>query len=351
MKPRMLTQQKMDKAVKSAISAMIKNISVIAIFVSLGVILLLYLGPEINLARTVVFRLAVPSIVLAISITIVNELWIKNGQRSASEEKGYEDLLKTYADKSDGLYYPTMQEFLDYERDRRYIVEYDRLTRILEREQSIIEKMQANPNKNTLDQLRIKAANKRIIKNIKYRDAIKIRMPYEKSEEFDYLRYNLQDIVYKEYSPNDTRRHLTKARTKKYTSVFTFAIVGLNILSIGGSMGDIWTAVIMTVMAAASLMYAVVKGFSTGYHNINIISTGVYKTANSFIDQAVAYCKKKSKDLYYNGVTEFRQYEPTIEDEPSNLDGSEFFEELEQLEMNLFGKAEREVTKTENKRI
>ena len=344
-----MSQQKANNKIKTAINTMIKNISVIAIFVSLGVIALLYLGPEINLATNLVFRLAVPSVVLAISITVIYELWLKNGRRSAYEEEDYQTLLKEYTKKSDGLHYPTLQKFLDYERNRRYIVEEDRLTRIIERETSVLNKLNCNPDKNIKDQIYIKWLTGKLSRLIKIRSSINVFIPYEKSEEFDYLRYNLQDVIYKEYSPNDSRKHLTKARTKKYTFVFTFSIVGFNLLSIGGAMGDPWVALIMTVLAALSLMYSVVMGFSTGYHNIKVISTGVYNTANSFIDQAVAYCKRINEDLYYKGTTEFKEL--PIEDTLPILDGSEFFEEDEQLEKNLFTKAEQEVTKLDKQGI
>lgn len=333
---KMPIQQRNVNNVKNALSVLIKNISIIAVFVAIGVIALLYLGPEINFATKIVFRLAVPSIVLSVSITVVNELWIKNGRQNAREEEDYQVLLSTYDGKSDGLYYPTLQDFLDYEHDRRYKVEYDRLTRMLEREQSILEKRAI---KNRLKRWFCKH---RIREIIKARNTIRVFMPYEKSEEFDYLRYNIQDVIYKEYSPNDTAKHLTKARFKKYLSTFTFTIIGLNILSIGGSMGNLWVAIIMTTLATLSLILTVVGGFSVGYTNIKVISTGVYKTANSFLDQAVAYCKREGKDLYYEGPTEFRKYIPVKDIEPVKQIESP-------KEPDIFTKATIEVTKTDKK--
>lgn len=334
------TQQRTNQAIKNTVNTVVKNISIIAIFVSIGLIALLYLGPEINLNTTLVFRLAVPSVVLAISLTIVYELWITNGRRSAYEEEEYQNLLKSYAVKSDGLHYPTLQEFLDYERDRRYLVEYDRLTRSLEREQNLLHKMVSNSSPTWRDRYDQWIVSRNVNKLIRAKETIRIYMPFEKSEEFDYLRYNLQDIVYKEYSPSDTKRHLTKARTKKYTGTFTFTIVGLNILSIGGSMGDLWVALIMTSLAVVALVYSVFQGFSVGYHNVKIISTGVYKTGNSFLDQAVAYCKRKTKDLYYKGTTEFREYLASVqvEDVPTP--------EVK-VEDDIFTKARNEVTRTD----
>lgn len=339
---------KADTLVKNTIVTMIKYISTISIFVSLGLILLLYLGPEINLAAGLVFRLAVPSVVLSISVTIVYELWVTNGRNNAYQEIEYQDLLKQYAAKSENLHYPTLQEFLDHERERRYQVEYDRLSRILTREEELLSKIEqhielrkSNGHKTKFRDRYDRWQSKTIIRKVaKMRDTIKVTMPYEKSEEFDYLRYNLQDIVYKEYSPNDTKKHLAKARTKKYIKTFTFTILGLNILSIGGTMGNIWVAIIMTSLAAVTLIYSVVQGFSTGYNNIKIVSTGVYKTGNSFLDQAVAYCKREGKELYYRGPTDFRQFEPKPVDPIPTFTPPIMVEK----ENDIFAKASKEVT-------
>jgi len=313
---RLSAQQRADKVIKNTLTAMVKYISIIAIFVSLGIILLLYLGPEINLSSGIVFKLAVPSIVLSISTTIVYELWITNGRRNASEEVEYQELMKLFITKSENLNYTTTQEFLDEELKRRYTVEHNRLTRRLERETELIAKLkkerQPGSRKLTLkDKYELWVTKRNISSLNRALDTIRIVMPYEKSEEFDYLRYNLADSVYKEYAPRDTKKHLAKKRTSTYIKTFTFTIIGLNALSIGGSMGDIWVAIIMTSLAATTLGSACFGGFSTGYHNIKVVSTGVYKTANSFLDQAVAYCKKTGKDLYYKGTTEFREVKVT----------------------------------------
>lgn len=336
-------QEQVNTIIKNTINTMIKSISIIAIFISLGVILLLYLGPEIKLATSMVFRLAVPSVLLAISILIVYELWLQNGRRSASDEIDYQELLKLYTEKSDSLYYPTLQEFLDSERKRRYEVEYDRITRLLDREKALLSKLENNPNKDRKDKRRIRKSRKTVNIFMKAREYIQVDMPYEKSEEFDYLRYNIQDVIYKEYSPDDANRYLKKKRSKKYFSTVLYSVVGLNLLSIGGSMGNIWVAIIMTTLSAISLVFAIVSGFSAGYHSINVISTGIYKTANSFLDQAVAYCKRTHKDLYYKGATEFREPKPIEIKLP--LD-----DKLDE-EIDIFAKAAREVTNFNNSRI
>lgn len=300
-----------NSVIKNTINTIIKQISIIAIFISLAVIALLYIGPDIKLDIGFQTKLALTSGVLAISSSVLYELWLKNGRIEASNETEYRDLLKTYSQKSDGLHYPTLQEFLDYERQRRYDVEYDRLDRILEREKSLLEKMEKSPYQKFVDKIRRRSCKRRIRRIVRALDRIKIYMPYEKSEEFDYMRYSIQDIVYKEYSPKDTNNHLIKARTKKYSTTLTLTIVGFNFFSIGSSMtNNLWQAAIMFVLAALSLLMAVIGGFSTGYNNIKIVGTGVYNTANSFLDQAVAFCRRHRKDLYYKGLTEFREYKP-----------------------------------------
>lgn len=322
-----------DGLVKNTINSVIKHLSVIAIFVALSLVLLLYLGPEISINGKIVVRLAVPSIVLAMSRIVILELWIINGRRSASEEDDYIELLKTYSTKSENLFYPTMQSFLDYERNRRYQVEEDRLRRLLNRETSSLEKSLKIPEPNLKQRFSIRKS-KQLIQTLETKlNSIKISMPYEKSEEFDYLRYNIQDVVYKEYKPSDTQIHLRTRRTKKYLNTFTFTLVGFNLFTIGGTMGNLWVAIIMTLLAAISLIMSIFSGFSTGYNNIKVISTGVYKTAISFIDQAVAYCKKEHKDLYYKGVTEFKELSVAVP-------------QIVAKELDIFAKAAEEVTES-----
>lgn len=325
-------QQKTDAAIKNAVNALIKYVSVIAVFISLGVIILLYAGPEINLTTGIVFRLAVPSVVLSISVVIVYELWVVNGRRNGFEEEDYQNLLKEYMTKSDNLDYKTAQEFLDDEYVRRYVVEEKRLQRKLQKECELLPKIEALFDKekrksrkerkllvetdkekpikrraNLIDLFELWTCRRNIKLLTRALSTIKVTMPYEKSEEFDYLRYNMQDVVYKEYAPEDAQKHLNRRRARKYVNTFTFTLVGLNILSIGGTMGDFWSALILSALAAVTLVFTVIQGFTDGYNNIKIVSTGIYKTANSFIDQAVAYCKHTGKNLYYRGETEYRE--------------------------------------------
>jgi len=339
---KLTAQQRADNIIKNTLTTLIKYISIIAIIVSLILIALLYLGPEINLSTKIVYRLAVPSIILAISSIIVYELWIKNGRSNAREEQEYIDLLKLFVLKSENLEYSTLQEFLDEEFKRRYKLEQDRLTRKLQRENELLDKLQRErlpgSRKFTLKdrwELHITKVNIKVLNSAL--GTIRITMPYEKSEEFDYLRYNLEDTIYKEFKPNDTKKHLNQRRIKTYVKTVTFAIVGLNAFTIGGSMGNAWVAFIMTSLAAITLISSCIGGFSTGYHNIRVISTGVYKTANSFLDQAVAYCKRKGKDLYYKGITDFKVVKAIIPVTP-------IAPVIVYEEADIFTKAAQEVT-------
>lgn len=341
-------QQKTDQAIKNAVNTLIKYISVIAVFVSLTVIIMLYAGPEINLTTGIVFRLAVPSVVLSISVVIVYELWVINGRRNGFEEEDYQNLLKEYMTKSDNLDYKTAQEFLDDEYVRRYVVEEKRLQRKLQKERELLPKIEAlfdkekrgkrKPNLIDLYELLMCRHNIKVL--LRALSTIRVSMPYEKSEEFDYLRYNMQDVVYKEYSPEDAQKHLNKRRARKYINTFTFTLIGLNILSIGGTMGDFWSALILSALAAVTLVFTVIQGFTDGYNNIKIVSTGIYKTANSFIDQAVAYCKHAGKELYYKGPTEYREL-------PTPAKVIEVTPTLPVVkEDDIFAKAEKEVTRS-----
>ena len=155
--------------------------------------------------------------------------------------------------------------------------------------------------------------------NAKKRTNIVIRMPYIKSEEFDYLRYNITSDNFKEYAPHDTRKFLVANRAKKYLTTVTFAIFGVNMLSFAGSMsGNVWFAIFMTLLSIVTLIMAIVSGFTIGYKSINIVSTGVYKTAVEYINKAQVYCERNGKELYYKEAPKYEYKEPEeekVEDE------------------------------------
>lgn len=312
-------------AVKNVLTSIIKHISVIAIFVALVVVFLTTLMPEIFFNIDLITELGVPSVFLGLSNLIIYELWVTNGKNNAREEKEYDELLKRFNTISDGIHYPTMQTFLDYERKRRYDVEYDRLSRIITREESMLVKFQNSAQMTFLDKIKIKSLEKRVSRLKKHRDRINIKLPYEKSEEFDYLRYNSSDAMSKEYKPDDVKTSMQLRRTKKYITLLTFTLVGINIINFGVSTEtSLIPAIIMTLISACTLLFSVVSGFSNGYYNINVVSKGVYKTAISYIEQAVGYFKNTENNLYYK--------EPVVEPEEKSEDTPEVKAEVLLLE-------------------
>lgn len=335
-----------EDVVKNVLTKIIKHISIIAIFMAIAVMTVLYFGPEVSLDFRFFTRLTVASIVLCISIIIIYELWSKTGQDKAKTEKEYTELLTEFDRLSTNIDYATMQEYLDYEEKRRYNVEYDKYTKLIIRDSDLLKKIQddiqtrketaskLDPNKKSdkkllrkllhvslEDRWKIKLLTKRIKDNNKRRTSIYIKLPYVKSEEFDYLRYNVNSEGFKEYTPDDTKKYMRVHRTKKYIQSVTLALFGVNMLSFGSTVsGNYWYAAIMTLLTIVSLVAAVVSGFSVGYKSIAIVSTGVYKTANEYINKAVVYCERNQKDLYYKETPTY-EYEPleetkTVDEEP-----------------------------------
>lgn len=330
--------QKVQGAVKSVIQKVILNISIIAIFVALTVIALAYAGLNFDLSTGIVWKVAVPSIVLAISSIVIYELWLKNGAESARNEKEYQDLVRTYDLKSKNLNDDIMQEALDAEKERRYKVEEHKLDQIINRLQKSIN--------TTTSKTRLRYLNKKLKRTLKLKDNLVVVLPFSRSEQFDELRYTTKATKFKEYKPNDTQVYLRTQRTKKYISILTTTIVGLNAITVSAGASNWLVAIFMTILAAVSLLMSLIFGFSAGYTSISVSSTGIYKTALSFIDKAQAYCLKYNKNLYYSIK------EPT-DDIPELLGRvSQTQEEFDQeLEDKLFTRAELEVTKQDKMRI
>ena len=325
-------EQKVQKAVRSVIQKVILNISIIAIFVSLAVIALAYMGLDFSLAGGIVLKVMVPSIILTISTLIIYELWLRNGAESARSEKEYQDLLSHYDVKSKNISEDILQEFLDAEKDRRYKVEESRLDKAIEK---ITKTLNTVNNK-----VRQKRLNRKLKILLKHKDNIDISLPFSRSEQFDELRYTIKDNKFKEYKPNDTQIYLTKQRLKKYTTAISFTLIGINIISVSVSSSNWLVALFMTAIAAISLIAALIAGFNVGYTSISVYNTGVYKTAINFIDKAQAYCLKYNKSLYYVAKEQ-------TDDIPELLTKStETQETLEQeIGKNLFTRAAEEVTK------
>ena len=173
-----------------------------------------------------------------------------------------------------------------------------------------------------------------MIKLTKARECIVVDMPYTYSEQFDQLRYAADESKLKEYKPNDTAIYMSKRRAKKYTTIITTTLIGLNIVSpsIGGQ--NWFIALFMTLLSAIALVSSLISGFSTGYNAIAISSTGVYKTALNFISKAEAYCDKYNKQLRYAP-------KETISEIPENL---KKVEEIEQPQVEETKIEESQIT-------
>ena len=345
-----------EDVVKNVLTKIVKHISIIALIMSIIIMTVLYFGPEISLDFRFFTRLTVSSIILCISIVIIYELWSKSGQDKAKEEKEYIDLLSTFDTLSSNMDYSTMQDYLDYEEKRRYTVEYEKYSRLIQRDSELLKKIREDISKRKTeasklelkkktdkkkykklmrtsieDRWKIRVLTRRIKSNSRKRTNIVIKLPYVKSEEFDYLRYNINSEGFKEYSPEDTKKYMRVHRTKKYGQTISLALFGVNMLSFGSTFGgNYWYALFMTILTIVTLVGAVVSGFAVGYKSISIVSTGVYKTANEYINKALVYCERHGKELYYKDqstdneivITESTELENVIDYISENIEDS-----------------------------
>ena len=301
---RQTMEQKSQKLIKTTIQKLISKISIIAVFAALIIVGISYAGLTFSITLNVVVSVAIPSLILAISCIILYELWIKTGRDDARSEKEYTDLLAEYQKSSNNLNEEVMQEFIEAEKQRRYDVEYNKLTHEIDRIAKIITMLEGLDKRNKLEDIRLSMNKRRLVKLTKARECIVIDMPYTYSEQFDQLRYAADESKLKEYKPSDTAVYLSRRRANKYTTILTTTLVGLNIVSpaIGGQ--NWFIALFMTLLSAIALISSLISGFSTGYNSIAISSTGVYKTALNFISKAEAYCTKYKKQLRYCAIEE-----------------------------------------------
>lgn len=302
---RQTLEQKSQKLIKTTIQKLISKISIIAVFAALIVVGISYAGLTFDITLSVVAEIAIPSIILAISCIILYELWIKTGRDDARSEKDYIDLLAEYQKSSSNLNEEVMQECIEAEKQRRYNVEYGKLTHEIDRIAKIITMLEGLDKRNKLEGIRLSVNKRRLVKLTKARECIFIDMPYAYSEQFDQLRYAADESNLKEYKPSDTAGYLSRRRANKYTKILTTTLIGLNIITPTiGSQNDWLTALFMTLLSAIALISSLISGFSTGYNSIAVSSTGVYKTALNFISKAEAYCTKYKKQLKYDTTEE-----------------------------------------------
>lgn len=335
---RQTMEQKSQKLIKTTIQKLISKISIIAVFAALLVVGISYAGLTFSITLNVVVSVAIPSLILAISCIILYELWIKTGRDDARSEKEYRDLLAEYQKSSSNLNEEVMQEFIEAEKQRRYNVEYNKLTHEIDRIVKIITMLEGLDKRSKLEDIRLSINKRRLVKLTKARECIVIDMPYTYSEQFDQLRYAADESKLKEYKPSDTAVYLSRRRANKYTTILTTTIIGLNVVSpaIGGQ--NWFIALFMTLLSAIALISSLISGFSTGYNSIAVSSTGVYKTALNFIDKAEAYCTKYKKQLRYVQVEEISEIPDDINkvEETEQPQVEEVKAEESQISMDIF---------------
>ena len=297
-------EQRSQRLVKSTINKVISNISIFAVFLALGVVCLCYAGLTFDISAEIVITVAVPSVVLAVSSIVIYELWVKNGIQNAKEEQAYIDLIETYEKQSKDINSEVMQEFIEAEKQRRYEVEEKKLNTEIDRVNKLMTHLDPSYK---LNKLRVKWLQHKLCRLHKELDNIIIDMPYLYSEQLDQLRYNAGNTQCKEYKPNDTAVYIRNKRIRKYTFLITTTLVGFNAITptIGGQHWLI--AIFMTVLSGIALLASLISGFSHGYQSISVSSTGVYRTALSFIEKADAYCEKYNKQLRHTKIVEVNE--------------------------------------------
>jgi len=304
----------MGKKVKNIVTQLIKNISVIAIFLILILVILTSLGAEFSLKGFLQSGFGVSSVLLAIGNILLYELWLRNGQNNGREETQYKDCLDEFQKKSKNISAERMQMFIEFEKQRRYEVEEKKLVKEIEHINKLL-------GKKTLSEKARKRLEKK--KQILEDHVIIVDMPYKVSEELDGLRYAMRDSRKKEYKPSDFKKYLRAQRSLKYLMTSFFTTFSINLIVMGSINGHWWEALLSFLIAIVCIIISVVTGFSNGYHSIAVTSFGVYQTANDFIDKAISWCTKEGFSLYYADDEEEVIYKKTIESIPFTIDEPE----------------------------
>ena len=307
--------QRMGDGVKNVVTRLIKNISIVAIFLVLAVVILTSLGAEFSVKGLLTSGFGVSSVLLTIGNLLLYELWLKNGQNNGKDEQDYKDCLADFESKSKNIHSDRMQNFIEYERERRYAVEEKKIQKELDLLERKLSKQNLSPR-----------AKKYLLKRkqMLQDSVIIVDMPYKVSEELDALRYSVKDERKREYKPNDTRLYLRKQRLTKYSTTTFFAVFSINLIVMGGLNGAWMEALFSFLVAVVTIIISITTGFSNGYTSITVSNYGVYKTANDFIDKAVSWCTSKGFSLYYlddeeqTKVINFMDLVPYLIDEPDD---------------------------------
>ena len=307
---------KMGDTVKNVLTQLIKNISIVAIFILLFLVVFASLGAEFSLEGFFKSSLGVQSVLLGVGTIILYELWCRNGETNGKSEQDYIDTVKSFQELSKNINPEKMQLFIEAEKQRRYKVEEKQIIKDIENIDKQLEKK-------TLSKM---ARRYLLRKRQKLEDhVIVVDMPYKVSEEIEGLRVAIKDPYKKEYKPNAMRYYLGKRRVKKYFSTVFFAVFSVNVIIMGGIKGTWLDVILALAIAVCSIMMAVVGGFVSGYRSITIFSFGVYQTANEFINKAISWCTKEGYSLYYeDGEKEesdqnLLNFIPELIDEPEDL--------------------------------
>lgn len=307
--------QRVGDGVKNVVTRLIKNISIVAIFLVLAVVILTSLGAEFSVKGLLTSGFGVSSVLLTIGNLLLYELWLKNGQNNGKDEQEYKDCLNDFEGKSKNIHPDRMQNFIEYEKQRRYEVEEKKIQKEIE----LLDRKLSKGNLSKRARFYLLKRKQRLQDH-----AITVDMPYKVSEEFDALRYSIKDDKKKEYKPNDTRIYLRKQRASKYTTTTFFAVFSINLIVMGGLNGAWMEALFSFLVAVVTIVISITTGFSNGYTSITVSNFGVYKTANDFIDKAISWCTMNGFSLYYLDDEEkkkeikFRDFVPYVIEEPED---------------------------------
>ena len=306
---------RVSDGVKNVVTRLIRNVSIIAIFLVLAIVMFTSLGAEFSLEGFLTSGFGVSSVLLSVGSIMLYELWLKNGQANGKEEQDYKDCIEEFQKKSKNISPERMQQFIEAERERRYKVEEKRISKE-------IENIDRQLQKKTLSDLARKMLQK---KKQRLEDhVIEIDMPYQIAEEIDSLRYAVKDEKKREYKPNATKRYLSFHRGKKYFMTILFSMFSINLIVMGSINGNWMNCLLSLLFAVVCITIAVISGFNIGYRSITVSNYGVYQTANDFIEKAINYCTTEGMSLYYVDAEEDLKYQkelalvPYLVDEPED---------------------------------
>ena len=290
-------------AVKNVLTRLIKNVSIIAIFIILILVVFVSLGAEFSLEAFFTSSLGVESVLLSIGTIVLYELWLRNGETNGRAEQDYIDTIEHFQKVSKNISPERMQLFIEAEKERRYKVEEKRIMKEIEN----IDKQLEKKNLSKVARKHLEAKRQRLVDHV-----IVVDMPYRVSEEISGLRFAIKDYQKKEYKPNATKHYLGGRRAKKYVSTIFFALFSINVIVMHGINGRWLDTLLALAVAIVCITMAVVGGFTSGYRSITIVSYGVYQTANDFIDKADNWCTKQGYSLYYAEGEEEKEFQKTL---------------------------------------